>query len=162
MAASDLYSQLTGAVESSALEDAKAFETTLLQDYDSTPYAALGALAMARIYVEQDNLDEAEKKLRWAMDNANEQELKEVSRLRLAQVLVAMEKYDDALSLLGSELPAAYVSLVEELRGDAFRAKGNFDEARAAYDKALLTAGGRSEYLQLKRDSLGAAQENVS
>jgi predicted negative regulator of RcsB-dependent stress response len=162
MAASDLYSQLTGAVESSALEDAKAFETKLLQDYDGTPYAALGALAMARIYVEQDNLDEAEKKLRWAMDNANEQELKEVSRLRLAQVLVAMEKYDDALSLLGSELPAAYVSLVEELRGDAFRAKGNFDEARAAYDKALLTAGGRSEYLQLKRDSLGAAQENVS
>jgi predicted negative regulator of RcsB-dependent stress response len=73
-----------------------------------------------------------------------------------------MEKYDDALSLLGSELPTAYVSLVEELRGDAFRAKGNFDEARAAYDKALLTAGGRSEYLQLKRDSLGPAQENVS
>lgn len=162
MAASELYSQLTGAVESSALEDAKAFEEKLMQDYDGTPYAALGALAMAKIYVEQNNLAEAESKLRWAMGNSNEQELQEVSRLRLAQVLIAMEKYDDALSMLGTELPAGYVSLTEELRGDALRAQGNLDEARAAYDKALLTAGGRSEYLQLKRDSLGAAQENVS
>jgi predicted negative regulator of RcsB-dependent stress response len=161
-AASDLYSQLTGAVESSALEDAKAFEEKLLQDYDGTPYAALGALAMAKIYVEQNNLVEAEAKLRWTMDNSNEQELQEISRLRLAQVLVAAEKYDDALSMLSTELPASYVSLAEELRGDALRAQGNLDEARAAYDKALLTAGGRSEYLQLKRDSLGAAQENVS
>lgn len=161
-AASDLYSQLTGAVESSALEDAKAFEEKLLQDYDGTPYAALGALAMAKIYVEQNNLVEAEAKLRWTMDNSNEQELQEISRLRLAQVLIAAEKYDDALSMLSTELPASYVSLAEELRGDALRAQGNLDEARAAYDKALLTAGGRSEYLQLKRDSLGAAQENVS
>ena len=161
-AASDLYSQMIGAVESSALEDAMAFEEKLLQDYDGTPYAALGALAMAKIYVEQNNLVEAEAKLRWTMDNSNEQELQEISRLRLAQVLIAAEKYDDALSMLSTELPASYVSLAEELRGDAFRAQGNLDEARAAYDKALLTAGGRSEYLQLKRDSLGAAQEKVS
>jgi len=161
-AASDLYSQLVGAIESSALDDAKAFEEKLLHDYDGTPYAALGELAMARIYVEEDNLAEAEAKLRWVMDNAGEQELQEVSRLRLAQVLIAMKKYADALSILGTDLPAAYISLVEELRGDALRAQGDLDKARAAYDKALLTAGGRSEYLQLKRDSLGAARENVS
>jgi len=161
MAASDLYSQLTKAVESSSVENAKAFEEKLVQDYDGTPYAALGALTMARLYVEQDNLAEAEAKLRWTMDNADELELKEVSRIRLAQVLVAAEKYDDALSLLDG-LPTSYTSLTEELRGDVFRAQGKIDEARTAYDRALLTAGGRSEYLQLKRDALGKVQEGVS
>jgi predicted negative regulator of RcsB-dependent stress response len=161
MAASDLYSQLTKAVESSSLENAKAFEEKLVQDYDGTPYAALGALTIARLYVEQDNLAEAEAKLRWTMDNADELELKEVSRIRLAQVLVAAEKYDDALSLLDG-LPTSYTSLTEELRGDVFRAQGKIDEARTAYDRALLTAGGRSEYLQLKRDALGKVQEGVS
>jgi len=162
MAASDLYSQLTKAVESSSLENAKAFEEKLMQDYDGTPYAALGALTMARLYVEQDNLAEAEAKLRWTMDNADELELKEVSRVRLAQVLVAAEKYDDVLSLL-DDLPTSYTSLTEELRGDVLRAQGKIDEARAAYDRALLTAGGGGdEYLQLKREALGKTQEGVS
>ena len=161
-AASDVYSQLIGAVESSALEDAKAFEAKLLEDYTGTPYAALGALVMAKIYVEQNKLVEAEVKLRWVMDHSREQELKEVSRLRLAQVLIAAKKYDEALSVLSTELPEAYASLVDELRGDAFRAQGKWDEARTAYDEALLTAGGRNEYLQLKRDSLGSAREGVS
>jgi predicted negative regulator of RcsB-dependent stress response len=162
MAASDLYSQLTKAVESSSLENAKAFEEKLMQDYDGTPYAALSALTMARLYVEQDNLAEAEAKLRWTMDNADELELKEVSRVRLAQVLVAAEKYNDVLSLL-DDLPTSYTSLTDELRGDVLRAQGKIDEARAAYDRALLTAGGRgAEYLQLKRDALGKTQEGVS
>jgi predicted negative regulator of RcsB-dependent stress response len=161
-AASELFSQLRGAVESSSLKDAKVFDEKLMADYDGTAYASLGALAMAKAYVGQDNLAEAENKLRWTMDNSSQQEIKEVARLRLAQVLIAMEKYDDALALLATELPPSYVSLIEELRGDALRAQGKLDEARAAYDKALLTAGGRAEYLQLKRDSLGAAAENVS
>lgn len=160
--ASEVFAQLTVAVESSSFDEAKALDAKLTQDYDGTPYAALGSLAMARVYVEQDNLAEAEARLRWTIDHARQQELREVARLRLAQVLIAEEKYADALTMLATELPPAYISLIEELRGDALRAQGKLAEARAAYDKALLTAGGRAEYLQLKRDAVSADPETVS
>lgn len=136
---------------------------TLTSDYARVPYASLATLEAAQALVEAGNIESAEKQLRWALENARLQEVGEVARLRLAQVLIAQGRARDALSELETELPAAYTGLVEELRGDAYRALGDLQAAREAYDRALLSDGSRSEYLQLKRDDLGrAAAEGVS
>ena len=69
---------------------------------------------------------------------------------------LAMGKTDDALALTTQTYPAAYQSLIEELKGDVYTAKNNLAEARAAYDKAILSSsGGSTELIKLKRDNLG-------
>ncbi len=68
-----------------------------------------------------------------------------------------MKKADDALALTNQTYPAAYLSLLEELKGDIYVAQNKPTEARAAYDKAMLGGNGAStEFIKLKRDNLGA------
>ena len=65
-----------------------------------TPYAALGTLIAARVQVEANELDKAAASLKSVMDNATDDELKLIARLRLARVQAAQGKYDDALATL--------------------------------------------------------------
>jgi len=62
--------------------------TTLLEElnreYAWTPYASLGTLIAARVQVEANELDKAAAGLKSVMDNAKDDELKMVARLRLA------------------------------------------------------------------------------
>jgi len=152
-AASAIYAEMR--VEGADVDTRVAGAETLKSDYARGPYAALAALEAAAALVEAGRLADAEAQLRWAMDSARMPEVAEVARLRLAQVVVAQGRAQDVLDLLKTELPEAYAGLVDELRGDAYRLLGDVEAARRAYDRALLNAGSRSEYLQLKRDDLG-------
>lgn len=129
-------------------------------EYAATPYAALGALEVARFMALEDKLDEAERQLRWALENSPQAVVRDVAAIRLARVLMAQDKHDAALELINKEYPESYTSLREELRGDILRARGDVEAARAAYDKALAGATGNVEYLRLKRQDLGSVAES--
>ncbi len=154
--ASGIYSQLERVVAAGDAERARGLQGQLVGDYAATPYAAAAELTMAKLAVEQGDLTTAELNLRSAIELADQQAIRELAELRLAYVLTAAGKADEALTILDRDWDAAWTSLREELRGDAYAAKGDLDAARQAYDKALLTAGGPASYLQLKRDALGA------
>jgi predicted negative regulator of RcsB-dependent stress response len=76
--------------------------------------------------------------------------------------LNAEGRYDAALNIIKADLPAAYTSLIEEIRGDALAGKGKIEEARQAYDRAILTASGNAKYLRLKRADLGGESAPAS
>lgn len=154
-AAYDLYTELSAAVEGQSLEQAKTLVAKLQQDYGATPYAALGSMALAKLAVKTTQYVEAETALTEAMTRGKQAELQEVARLRLVRVKLALKKPDDALELLSAEWPVAYLSLTEELKGDAYLQKGDRAAARTAYDKALLSATSGIEFLRMKRDDLG-------
>ncbi len=158
-AASGLYSQLEKAVLSADEARAKALRGELVNDYSATPYASAAEMIMARAAADRNDLNTAELNLRSAIELALQPEFQEVAELRLANVLIAAGKVDEALEILNREWSAAYTSLREELRGDAYQAQGKLDAAREAYDKAILTAAGRATFLQLKRDALGVASQ---
>lgn len=134
----------------------------LQEDYSSTPYAALASLELAKLRAESDDLDVVTEQLRWAMEHSNQESVQSIARIRLARVLTAQSKNDEALELLSIPLSLAYTSLVEEIRGDAYRAKGEIDKARNAYNRAILSASGNTDYLQMKRDDLGEPASNGS
>ncbi|MDD5392455.1 MAG: tetratricopeptide repeat protein [Thiothrix sp.] len=153
--ASALYAQVSK-VDAAALDQALPQVQTLQNNYASTPYAATASLKMAQQYAEKGQYEQAATALHWVLDNSKEDAFKHIANIRLARVLLAMGKPDDALGLTNQTYPAAYQSLIEELKGDIYTAQKKTAEARAAYDKAILgSTGGSTELIKMKRDSLG-------
>lgn len=154
-AASTLYARLLSE-SANDMHRAVATAQTLRTDYSATPYGALAALEAARLQGQEDTAA-AEEQLRWAMERGSEAALRQLARLRLARVLVALNRSEEALTVLETDWPAAYLSLVEELRGDAWRVQGDIANARLAYGKAMLSGGRENTYVQMKLDDLGPA-----
>lgn len=156
-AASTHYADLRAAVERGDAQTIEANAKTLQDSFASTPYASLAALQLAKVEAEAGDLEASATHLRWAIDSTPQEVVRNVARLRLARVLNAQSRHDAALSIVKGEFPAAYTSLIEEIRGDALVAKGLIEEARRAYDRAILAASGEVEYLRMKRADLGEA-----
>lgn len=132
-------------------------QTNILRDnYASTPYAPLAILHQAKNQIEQGENAAAEESLRWVLKNSKQDTVQNVARLRLARLLLADNKVDEAQAMVNSGMTDAYASLTNEIRGDIFVAKGEIEQAKEAYDQAMQAASGAGvEYLQLKRNDLG-------
>ncbi|HPE61840.1 MAG: tetratricopeptide repeat protein [Thiothrix sp.] len=151
--ASLLYSK---SKQTTSHDEAVQYMTELQEDYPSTPYAAMAMLESAKNYAAEGDYANAAGSLHWVAENTKEAEYRDVARLRLARVLLADNKADEALALVDQgDYPAAYESLREELRGDIYAAKNENDKARAAYQRAIVTnSDSASDLIQLKLDNL--------
>jgi predicted negative regulator of RcsB-dependent stress response len=155
-AASEHFDALHTAAERNDADVVFKNSKVLQSSYSSTPYAALAALETAKLRAQEGDLDAAKIELQWAIDHSPQETVRDVATIRLARVLIGQRQYDTALAALSEQLPPGYMALVEEVRGDAWVAKGEIDKARAAYDRAIVSSGGNNiEYLQMKRDDLG-------
>jgi predicted negative regulator of RcsB-dependent stress response len=127
----------------------------LNSEYSNTSYASLAALSMAKTSCESGNIDECIAQLKTASESSQDS-IASIAKLRLARTLISAGKLDEAQTLLSSKMPAAYSSLVTELTGDVHYAKKEFDKARNAYNRAILSSGGQNiDLLKMKRDDLG-------
>lgn len=143
--------------------DAAAVEAVagkLRGDYADTAYGTFAALAQARDALRKGDYAAAESALEWARGaELGIPALAGLVELRLAQVKLAKGDAQAALDALARVGKGLYAGLVAELRGDALVALGRVDEARAAYDEALvaLDAGSpQRDFVAMKRDDLGA------
>lgn len=153
--ASLLFDQLISN-QTDSKQDIKAIDDRILAEYASTAYATLSALVVAKKMVTDGDLAGAQQKLQWVLDNTSNVELQHIARLRLMRVLNSMNEYDQALALANVDYPSSFAALYEELKGDAYLAKGETNQARIAFDKAILNAGVQANrWLKLKRDDLG-------
>ncbi|CAJ2376731.1 MAG: tetratricopeptide repeat protein [Gammaproteobacteria bacterium] len=129
----------------------------LMRDYASTPYAIHAAFALAKFAVESGDDARATAALQWALDNGNDDILRHVARLRLAALLLAGGRADEAADLLqAAELPA-FAERYHELRGDAAFQRGDRASARAHWQSGLdaMPRGDASRaLLQLKLNNL--------
>ena len=108
----------------------------LFADYSNTAYATLISFRLAKEKVDSNNLAEAEKHLREALRLAEDDNLKHIARTRLARILNAQEKADEALALLKGVEFGPYKSTYELIRGNSYSIKGDKNLAAAAYIKA--------------------------
>ena len=114
----------------------------------------------AKAYFEAGDLKAARAPLQWVIDNAGDEELKHLARIRLAGVMLDQAAFDEGLKLLSTEPPARFVSSYADRRGDLLQAQGKPVEARAAYQQALDKAEPNSpirRVVQVKLDALGGA-----
>jgi predicted negative regulator of RcsB-dependent stress response len=155
--ASDIFAVAQEALNNNDINALHEQAKNLRTNYASTPYASLAALHQAKNQIEKGDNAAAEESLRWVLKNSKQDSVQNVARLRLARLLLADYKFDEALVMVNSVISGAYASLANEIRGDIFVAKGEIEQAKGAYDQAMQEAGGGGvEYLQLKRNDLGS------
>ena len=161
MAAVTLYEQLDRAEHANDHKKVRDIAAEITAKYGSTPYGAFAALSAARAGFVSGDLADAKLQLQWVIDNAKEDEIRDVARLRLAGVLLDEKKLDEALQLLEVKPVEPMTGLYADLKGDVLVAQGKSAEARSAYQLALDRSEAGSPYrftLQLKLDSLGEAR----
>jgi predicted negative regulator of RcsB-dependent stress response len=131
----------------------------LIKEFPSSPYADQAQLVLARLSVDGGKLADAIAPLTQVMSNSKDAELRHIARLRLARVLTALGKPDDAIKTLAEDTWGAFAGQAHEVRGDAFYAKHDVQGATKEY-QAALGAGDPSSadfgLLQLKIADLTA------
>ncbi len=136
--ASNLYAQLMNAIQSERDEEARALANQIISSYSNTGYAPMTALALARIAVNNGELEAAQSQLQWALDNSDSIEIKHVARQRIVRVMIGQENYSGAQQLLESTgEQGVYEYQYTALRGDLAKAQGQLVEAAEAYKVAL-------------------------
>jgi predicted negative regulator of RcsB-dependent stress response len=75
------------------------------------------------------------------MNNGEDGELAMIARLRLARVEAYRENYDQAMTVLDVEAPGMFEARIAEIRGDVHAARGELEQAREAYVRALTSSG---------------------
>jgi predicted negative regulator of RcsB-dependent stress response len=145
-----------------AVSQAKA----LRERRPDSPYADQAELALARAALERRDFDDAAGLLRSVTERSKDVELREMARIRLARVLIEQGKHDEALASLDASTAGAFAPLVQEVRGDAYAAKGDAAAALKEYEAALAAAGQDSaldrEFVELKRDAQAQASPGAA
>ncbi len=125
------YQKVLKGIQDNKLEDA-GVAVKALDAGPSNIYSELAALQLAKAQVEAGRNDEALATLRAVKVDGD---LKRVVDQRIARLLVATGKGDEAITLLGGATDPSAL----EIHGDALMAQGKRDEARGQYEKALKT-----------------------
>jgi len=136
VAASDRYLTVTEELEkddkTQLIENANAVKT----DFPDSTYSVLSAFQLAKIAVVKNDLDAAASELDWVITNHPNNELTAVAKIRLARILIAQQKSEQALSLLSFDSDSGYFEVASLIRGNALMALGKKAEALEAYKTA--------------------------
>lgn len=159
--ASVRYEQLLTNIVNGETDVAAEQANRLMDRYSHTPYAQLAAMQLARLAVYENNFPIAEEKLRWLIKHGNNDALRAVAKIRLARVLLADKKPEEALDVLASNNNKAYAAAAEAVKGDILVSMGKTVEAKQAYQNALKAFPAievMQPLLQMKLDDLATVE----
>lgn len=156
--ASVLYGAIATASRGNDMAKAKDAMAQLADRFAGTGYAPRGAMLLAGMLWKSGDKAGAQAQLQFALDRSGEDDLKQIARFRLAEVLFDQKKNDDALRILDAKHDEPFTGIYADLTGDILAASGRTGEARTAYQTALAKLDSKSpyrSYVQVKLDSLG-------
>ena len=119
--------------------DAKKTDDALAQlqsNFGDTSYSRFAAMELARQQVNAGSLEAAEKTLGDLLKQSADSALKPLLETRLARLLVAQKRLDEAGKLLDSIKSDAYAAEIAAIRGEIAFLQGDMSGARAALEEA--------------------------
>lgn len=137
--------------------DAVAAGRSIIDGYPGSAYARLSTLVLAKIAVGENDYGLAKQHLRTLTDAAEDGEIAQIARARLARILLAEGGVDEASALVAVIPSVDGKERFAELRGDISVARGDTKTARTMYLQALSQAdelGLERGAVQLKLDNL--------
>lgn len=165
--ASALYEEIALAVRSGRVSQADELLFDLDREYASSPYIDQARLIIAKSYMERNDFEAAAGQLAAIVASSEYDEMRHIAKLRLARVRLQQRRLDDALEVIGELTPeSAFAAQYANVRGDIFYAMERVDEARSAYQLALVSDPQSSVidrvFVQAKLDSLGVVDSTPS
>ena len=152
---SNLYEGFSRAAREGDMEAAVQRADQLIADSGKSTYAEFAALEMAKLQYHAGDKEKARQRLQWVMDNTSEKAIKQLAQLRLANLLLDMDKPDDANTLVQSVSEGGFAGEFSALKGDIALAKGDKEAARQAWQQALQQGAADVTALRMKLTSVG-------
>lgn len=156
-AASQIYQSMQQAIYQKQTGVVAQYAKQLQDQYQHTSYASLGALAAAKVDMDNQKYLPAKTNLIWVMKHAEQASMKELARLRLAQILLQLKQPKAALATLQKTEDDTFAPLVDQVKGQAYLALGNQAKAKSAFNRAhsaFQAAGVQSPVVALHRGEL--------
>lgn len=161
-----LYSMVLQSSEKTDIPKVRAAAGELVSKFPGKMSADLGVLYAGKAEADHGDMKSAVLKLQWVVDNSKDEALRDMARLRLAAYQMDSKAVDAALKTLEAAPNDAFLARFEDMRGDAYFAKGDQKNAAAAYQRALdayakaKTGEGDSIFkstIETKLEALGGA-----
>ena len=168
-AASMMYQQLVTVATRNDFDEIDEAETVsylaeqLKEEFQGSEYALYAAMFIAKEYVADKKYDEAIEQLNWLLTVSEDQRIKHIVTARLARVLSAQDKHDEALALLkptDETFKASYL----EITGDIKKRQGDTAGALDAYKSAfslVKTTPQAQPLLAVKLSDLGVDPQTL-
>ena len=159
--ASAQYDLMMQELEAGRVDSVLQRGAEIVKNNPDLQYGVLSAMLVAKVEVEKGNNDAAFQQLSWALENTESEKLKHIIRIRLAKVLLAQGKLNEALTHATFPQQADFASQYSIVQGDVYVKKGEVGSARTAYTAALNDKDMGSQlrtFVQMKLDDLGVAE----
>lgn len=156
-AAASYFNTLQSLLESEQLEMAEDYFAEL-ETLEKSGYYKLGAMTMAKAYVDAGRLGPAVDIYQSLLARSDIESLRGLISLRLARLLDGQGDNDAALAVLSGPAPTGYEGAWAEVRGDIYMSLGQIEQAREAYQAALdspSAMGFGATLIQMKLDATG-------
>ena len=147
--ASVLYEQMLAADVVDDQEAVIDIATVLIENHQSSGYADLARLMLARQFLYAEDVAAARSALNELLEESKDPVMQQVARVRLAVIALQAGDVDQVRALAEASAPEGFVSQFQELLGDALMASGDLKAAQIAYEKALANAPSNSQAAQL-------------
>jgi len=131
------YEALSTAIDAKDAAKVKVLAGQLADKFADTGYASLGALRQAAFLHESGKDAEALALLRATRAKEKDGDLAEIMDIRIARMLLITGKADEAAKETAKLGSPRFPAVVDELNGDIAVARGQRDEARKDYERAI-------------------------
>ncbi len=131
---------------------------------DTNVYSNLLGLQQAKQAIDAKDLATAESYLTEVMNNANHTIIEHTARIRLVRVMIALQKFEEALTTIAGATDQAYSYSYDLLRGDIWLARGDKQKAKTAYEKAKSNSDSEPTHpdLDILLAQLAAVEDNTA
>lgn len=160
--ASAMYDEFEQAASAGDLDKASRVFGDLKDRFGRTAFAAQAGLLVARVQADKGQTDASQSSLSWVAEHARDDGLQALAQLRVAAVLADKKSHDEALKALDQVKAPEFQALVDDRRGDILLAKGQSQEAVAAWKKSWTALSDQLDYRRMVEAKLvmhGAAPQ---
>ncbi|KGP62306.1 membrane protein [Legionella norrlandica] len=162
--ASIAYENMMIAFSNQNIKSVRAYANELIKDYKNTIYADVAHMTLAKVYVAKNKLEEARNELQAVVTESKMTPLRQVAKIRIARLLAADKAYTNALNELSVIEDKTYLPVINELKGDIYSAKGQYQDAINAYRLAIdevRTNGMGNLFLEMKTNELAIKTQSM-
>ena len=152
----EVFEQVAFGNDAEKTDDALA---QLQSNFDGTSYSQFAAMELARQQVNAGSLQAAEKTLDNLLKQSSDSVLNPLLKTRLARLLVAQKRLDEAGKLLDSIKGDAYAAESATIRGEIAYMQGDMAAARRALEEALQK-GGNDENINYLLEEIGLQESS--